>query len=84
MDSTTHQFAECVEHHAVPLDRRFSGKRVGDDEQSVVAAALACAGVSGMQGRVVDDFQPNRLEFGQPLVEQGFDVVGQVQAGAPS
>ena len=49
---------------------------------TVVAAALACAGVSGMQGRVVDDFQPNRLEFGQPLVEQGFDVVGQVQAGS--
>ena len=37
-------------------------------------AAFARAGVSGMLGRIVDDFKAKRFEEGEPFAQQRFDV----------
>jgi len=82
MDFTTHQFAECVENHTMPLDRRFSGKRFRNDKQTIVTATASGAGVSCMQGGVVDQFQSSRLQSRQALAEQQLDFGRAAQAGS--
>ena len=36
--------------------------------------ALARAGMTGMQGGIVDDFKAKRFEEGEPFAQQRFDV----------
>ena len=81
MDSTTHQFAECVENHAMPLDGCFSGECFGDDEQTVMSATIPCACVSCVQRRVVDQFQADRIQWRQAFVKKQLDIARGVTGG---
>lgn len=73
MYSTTHQFAQSVVDQPVALQRGFSGKLVRDDQQAVVPAS-ARAGVAGVLGGIVDEFQMKRRKEGEPFPHQRFDV----------
>jgi len=78
MDFTTHQFAKGVVDESVPGQRRLAGERCRDDKQSVVTATAAGAGMTGMQRRVVNQFQAQRLQSGQPFAQNGFEIAGRV------
>ena len=81
MDSTTHQFAECVENHAMPLDGCFSGECFGDDEQTVMATTVPRPRVPCMQRRVVDQFQADRIQWRQAFVKKQLDTARGVTGG---
>ena len=74
MYSTTHQFAQSVVDEPVTLQCRFAGEMFRNDQQFVMPAAAARAGVSGMLRRIVDDFQAERGEEGEPFLQQCLDV----------
>jgi len=73
MYSTTHQFAQSVVDQPVALQRRFSGELRGDDQQAVVPTP-ARAGVAGVLGGIVGEFQAERRKEGKLFPHQRFDI----------
>lgn len=76
MDFTPHQLAEGRVNPSMPLDSGFPLEFFGNDEQTVVAAAAPCAGVSGVQGRIVDQLQTKRAQGGEALAQERLEVIG--------
>ena len=75
---TTHQFAEGIVDEAVSGNGGFAGEGGRDDEQAIVTATASGAGMTGVQGRVVDQFQLKRVKRCQPVAQDCLEVAGGV------
>jgi hypothetical protein len=75
---TTHQFAEGIVDEAVSGNGGFAGEGGRDDEQAIVTATTSGAGMTGVQGRIVNQFQLNRVKQCQPVAQYCFQIAGGV------
>ncbi len=55
-------------------ETRLTGKSGGDDQQAIVSAATSGACMAGVHGRVVDQFQTDRRQNCEPLLNDRGDV----------
>ncbi len=61
-------------HQTVAPQPRLPGKGFGDDQQAVVPAAAAGAGVARMAGRIVDQLNLLRTQRGESLADEPGDA----------
>ena len=73
MDFTPHQLVKCVIDKPMTSQSRFAGEFGGNNKQTIVPATTFGACVTGVFGRVVDQFELQGVEPGQPLAQDGFN-----------
>ena len=73
MNPGFHQVIECAIDQSMTRDRRFLCEGRRDDKKAVVGTAFG-AFMAGMQGRIVDQFQPLGFEVGQPFANDFFNA----------
>lgn len=78
MDFTTHQFAQGVVDEPVAGQRRLAGELCRDNKQAVMTAAAPRTGMTGMQRGVVNQFEAQGSESGQPFAHNGFEIASRV------
>ena len=67
MNPVGQQVAESGMNQAVATQPCLPGKNLRDDQQAVMPAAAADAGVTGVFRRIVDQFETNRRQGGESL-----------------
>ena len=81
MDFTTHQIVKGGIDETVTGKSRFPGEFGRNDEQPIMAATQS-PGVTGMLGRVIDDFQSRRFEPDESFTHKRFNRrFGLIHAG---
>ena len=83
MNSRSHQVAQQREYLSVAGNCVFSDERRRNQYQPVMSAAIARAGMAGMQMGVVGKLEMQRFQRGQSFAQGGLDLGGSVhQAGS--
>ena len=70
------QVTDAVEHGAMPRESGKPEEVLGHDRDRKVPAARRGAGMSGVLGAVVGDFEDDRRERAEPRLERGSGVQG--------